>query len=138
MTTPILRLLGFRGTSLAFLALVWFAVGARIANDPDPDPTYMLLVEWLPVEVRVALWWVPALVAFIVAWLPTRHGKFGFVALVIPAAIRAFSFTIASPWHPELRWDALVWVGVVGYILTVSAWPEPARRYQHRPDGPAS
>lgn len=120
--------LGFRGTSLVFLALVWFAVGSRIAAAPDPDPTYSLPLEIFPVWLRVALWWVPALVAFTVAWMSTARGKVGFVALVIPASLRGFSFAVVLPWHLEVWIEAVVWLGIVGYILTLSAWPEPARK----------
>lgn len=127
--------LGFRGTSLVFLSLVWFAVGSRIVSNPDPDPSYALPLELFPVWVRVAVWWVPALIGFCVAWMSTAHGRLGFVALVIPASLRGFSFTAALPWHIELWIEAVVWLGIVGYILTLSAWPEPARRTCEASDG---
>lgn len=121
------RRLGFRGTSLLFLSLVWVAVGARIPGDPFDSPGYRLPLEYVPIPVRVGIWWVAAAVAIIAAWWPPGRTKWGFIALSVPASFRAFSYLGAALFygHPEILIHALLWLGVTGYVVNTSNWPEP-------------
>lgn len=127
------RLLGYRGLSLTFLALVWFAVGARLLVDPNDPGSHLighrLPLEYLPIWLRVAIWWAAALAAVVTAWWPKGKTKWGFVALVVPASFRAISFTgaLLLGAHGGLAWvDAAVWVGITSYVMVLADWPEPA------------
>lgn len=130
--------LGYRGTALISLGLVWFAVGARIVTQPDDDPLHMLPIEYLPISIRSGIWFGAAAVALIVAFWPPGKTKWGYTALVIPAAFRALSYlgavilsavgqAIGRPeWGYADAWvDALVWSGIVGYVMLCADWPEP-------------
>lgn len=131
--------IGYRGATLTFLAVVWFAVGANLIADGDPDPAHRTLLELLPMWVRVAVWWVAAAVAMVTAWWPPTRPKWGYTALVVPAAFRALSYGGAATfagWHAVTgteSWtfvvatvaDTAVWLGITFYILTCAGWPEP-------------
>src|SRR5688572_24936293 len=91
MLERIRRHLGYRGTALLFLGVVWFAVGSRILQG-DTDPAHKLPIEYLPVEVRAGIWWVAAAVAVMAAVWPSEKTRMGYAALVIPAALRAASY----------------------------------------------
>lgn len=127
---------GFRSPALTFLAFVWLAVGARLLTASDPDPFHKLPIEYLPMQVRVLLWWLPAILAGIAAWVRVVPSRVGFVALVIPAAFRALSFTGAAatglltgdyPFWVAALVEAVVWAGVTGYVIVAAAWPDPPK-----------
>ena len=94
MLDRLIRLVGRRGASLLLFAMVWFAVGLRLITEVDEDPLHTNLTEILPLWLRVAIWWIPAVVALVTICWPSggSRNKWGFVALVLPAALRAVSF----------------------------------------------
>lgn len=136
--TPPLQRFGYRGRALTFVGLIWLLIGIRVATDPIADPDHLLLVEQLPVWLRVCLWIAGGVTAIVTAWWPTGADRFGFMALVVPAAIRTGSFAWSAFLGLVTRgevgnarhWlDATAWAVVVGFIVLVLApWPEPAER----------
>jgi hypothetical protein len=124
--------LGYRGWTLTFLGVVWFAVGARIFTRGDLHPGHTMPIEYLNEWVRVAIWWGSAIIAFVTAWWPPGKTKWGFVALMIPAGFRAGSYLGAVMFgYWSVLVDALVWTGIVGFVMLCADWPEPVEA----PDG---
>ena len=125
---------GYRGRALSMVGVVWILISFRVLLTPDSDPAQLLLLEHLPVELRFVIWLGAGVCALVTAWWPVGSDRFGFMALVAPAAIRAGSYA----WNALLGaltgndvghrgdWiDAVAWVVIVAFILLLSAWPEP-------------
>lgn len=122
---------GYRGRALTLVGLVWILVGLTVLREPERVP---LVSEWLPLWLRVALWTGAGLVALLTSWWPPGRDRWGFMALVVPAAIRAlayaWSWTLGLVSDGELGdsadWiGATGWVAIVGFVLLLAAWPEP-------------
>jgi hypothetical protein len=134
-TLPPAQRFGYRGRALTLVGVVWILVGVAVILHPYVDPNRMMLHEHLPISVRVVLWVGAGVCALVTSWWPAGADRFGFMALVIPATIRAGSFA----WSALLgfvtddaigdrsRWvEALAWASIVLFVELLAAWPEPA------------
>lgn len=130
------RHIGFRGTTLLYLAAVWFGVGLTLIIRPDPDMAHMYPLEYLPLWVRVCLWWVAAAVAVITAFWPEDAERWGFAILSLPVLFRACSYAATGILeYPHALVDAVVWTAVFGFVINTAQWPEPPRRRPDLKDG---
>lgn len=132
------RHLGYQGRALFFLAAMCFYVGARLLEG-DWDVAHTYPIEFLPLWLRVAVWWVPAVVAGIVSFWPPGFARWGYAALMVPIALRGFSYlTAAAFWllekpFPQVDvlgesgavWPALFWLGTTAFVGLLAGWPEP-------------
>lgn len=129
------RRFGYRGRALTLVGVVWVLVGVGVLLHPIATPEALLLHERIPVAARVVLWMGAGVCALITSWWPPGADRFGFMALVVPAAIRAGSYA----WSAFLgmvtgndvgrasQWvDALAWIAIVAFVQLLAAWPEPA------------
>lgn len=118
------------------LGVVWMFVGYQLVWHGEPEPgVNPVPLELLPISVRAGIWFASAAVAFVTAIWPPGRDRFGFMALVIPGALRALSYWWAlgaglvtgneiGDYH---RWDdALVWTAEVLFVVMLASWPEPA------------
>ena len=126
------RRFGFRGKALTRLGVVWLLVGLSVLLAPVRDADNLIALEQLPVWLRVGLWWAPAVVAFVTAWWPAGADKIGFMALVVPAALRALSYlwtavvgTFSDVYGDTGMWTAAIaWVVITDFVILLAAWPE--------------
>ena len=102
-----------RARSLILMGLVWIAVGTSVLVDPPGLPGHAYVLEALPTGVRAAIWLVAGGSA-VVAAQRRRWTRWGFVALVIPAALRTFSYA----------WAGIVWILSGGTESAGAAWLE--------------
>lgn len=117
---------GYRPTALILFSAIWFSVGISVMTRPDSiESAEMLPIEYLPVWLRVALWWVPACCGLIAAFWPPGHDRWGWAGLSVPATFRAFSFLAAA----VLGWidftHAISWLVILGILGLLATWPEP-------------
>lgn len=137
---------GERGMDLLLLGFIWLLLGFAIAEGNETHRAYVFVIEYLPIPLRVAIWWGAAAVAFITAWWPAGKDRWGFVALVIPPALRATSHVVAvisgyltddkygyhQDWIP-----ALSWVTVTLFVWRLARHPElPTPISEERVHGP--
>lgn len=120
---------GFRPTALVLFSLIWFGVGlGLITRGAAPlNPEHRLPLEYLPIWLRVALWWGPALLGLVAAFWPPQRDRWGWVLLSIPASFRAASYLFAG----MIGWIdfsyAVSWVVICGILTLLAFWPEPIR-----------
>ncbi|HEX6514801.1 MAG TPA: hypothetical protein VF049_04460 [Nocardioidaceae bacterium] len=130
---------GYRGRALTLVGLVWILIGAAVILHPyEHLAPRILLHEHIPVPVRVVLWVGAGVCALVTSWWPPGADRFGFMALVIPAAIRAGSYGwtafLGFVTHNQLgnhnAWiPAAAWAVIVAFVQLLAAWPEPADRH---------
>jgi hypothetical protein len=92
------RHIGVRAEGMILVAAVWSLIGLGVATGQAPEHTgawHTLLPVWL----RVLLWWLPALVALVVApsarWSPT-----GLALLTVAPMLHLVSYV--SAWVSEV------------------------------------
>lgn len=131
---PPLKRFGYRGRALSLVGIVWILIGVATYADPDRDPAQILLVEYLPLWLRIVLWVGAGVVALVTSWWPPGADRFGFMALIAPAMIRAGSYgwSWLTYWltggelGDKQAWiDGLAWFAIVAFVLLLAAWPEP-------------
>jgi hypothetical protein len=123
--------LGRRGAVLLILGIAWVLQGARVAVRPYSPPEH--LHEMLPGWLRVGMWVVAGGIAVYAAF--RRHpgqDTPGFVALMVPLGIRAFSYVWGSfTWlfteqgSAVAALDATLWIVLVVLVVTIAGWAEP-------------
>lgn len=134
--------LGRRGGVLFVLGLVFLIIGLKSILAPAEDDGRFILYTFLPVPIRGALWIIPATLAIFSSF---RRGSgrdgLGFMALVIPATVVAFSYVWsfvgylfgATDW--PLGWSsAAIWISILLLVLLVSGWREPDPIPERRPE----
>lgn len=124
---------GYRATDMMLIAAVWVFVGLSVWLRGDPDPNHKVPIEYLGETVRALFWLVPAAYAFVVAlFFGSRDGS-GFVALVIPASMRAASYVAAvvegilthnRVGGTGLWLEATVWVCITLFIYRQANRPD--------------
>ena len=132
---------GRRGAVLTLLGCAFILVGVDILLAPDPPNLDALLLHTLmPSWLRATLWIIPGGLAVWAAFRRTGHDFFGFAALTVPLIIRIVSYTWATvAWllgygdWPMAWASALIWLLILGFVLTVAGWgevcpPRPGRR----------
>jgi hypothetical protein len=127
-----LSLLGYRRCALLLFAAMWVGIGVGIILDPDNALSRQpLLLELLPTWLRVALWWTAAVLAAIGSFWPERD-KWAWVALSVPASLRAISYAIGSLAGWINVNFAISWIVILCILGVLSAWPEPPRAHKER------
>ncbi|OII27563.1 hypothetical protein [Frigoribacterium sp. MCBA15_019] len=123
--------LGRRGLALVVFSLVFALTGLRAILAPTEDDGRFILYTFLPVPMRVILWFVPAALGLWAAFRGTGRDAIGFSALVIPATAIAFSYVwswvgyFAGLTDWSLGWTgAARWLLVLALVLIVSGWKE--------------
>ena len=107
-------------------------LGVKVYVDAAADEGHYVLYTLIPQAPRVVLWMFPALLACIAAFRPKGRDGFGFVALIIPTTIVAFSYVWSfvgyllgsTEWTGGLA-SAAIWVAMLALILLISGWREP-------------
>ena len=123
--------LGRRGLALVVFALTFTLTGLRALLAPTEDDGRFILYTFLPVPLRLVLWFVPAGLALWAAFRGTGRDAIGFAALVIPSSIVAVSYVWSwvgylvglTTW--SLGWTgAGRWLLVLALVLVISGWKE--------------
>ncbi|MFF0942680.1 hypothetical protein ACFYE2_00420 [Kocuria sp. CPCC 205300] len=110
------RHLGTRGWILLVCAWVWGLIGLGILLQAAKMGEPSLLHLYMPVPLRVTLWWAPALLAIYGA-IRRKHLPVVTAALIIAPLIRVASYlwawiTWVAHEVPALGWLAPDWAGV--------------------------
>lgn len=117
-----MRNLGHRGQGQLIIAAIWLFVGIGEVVEPEQHPGHLWsFYESLAPWMRCGLWVVPALFALVTAWWPPGRDRSGFVALVIPPALRAMSdgwVTLLGLLPGDIG-DTHAWVGFAAWALAV-------------------
>jgi len=123
--------LGRRGLALVVFSLVFALTGLRALLAPTEDDGRFILYTFLPVPLRLVLWFVPAALGLWAALRGTGRDALGFAALVVPATAIAFSYVwswvgyFAGMTDWSLGWTgAARWLLVLALVLIVSGWKE--------------
>jgi len=123
--------LGRRGLALVVFGLTFALTGLRALLAPTEDEGRYILYTFLPVALRLVLWFVPAALALWAAFRGTGRDAVGFSALVIPSSVVALSYVwswvgyLAGLTDWPLGWTgAARWLLVLALILIVSGWKE--------------
>lgn len=134
MTRPYVWLrahLGRRGLALVAFSLVFALTGLAALLEPAQDGGRFILYTYLPVPLRLVLWFVPAALGLWSAFRGIGRDALGFAALVVPASIVAFSYAwsvvgyLAGLTDYALGWTGFGrWLLVLALILIVSGWKE--------------
>lgn len=127
---------GFRGSDLLLWAAVWCVVGWRVLVGYDEDPAHRVPLEALSNETRAAVWFGAAAVAVAAAFRKPPADGIGFRALVIPAALRALSYTAATFWGLLPGEQEIGWAGAWPLALTWTAITLIVVRQAYRPEFP--
>lgn len=119
---------GFRATALIILAVVWFSVGLGLIDRPTiPGAGHPLPLEYLPLWVRVGLWWLAAVCAVVACFWPPGDDRWGWVLLSLPASLRVVSYGVGA----ALGWLSpsylVSWLMILGLLLLLASWPEPPK-----------
>ena len=125
--------IGRRGTFLLLVGAAWIFIGASVATDKNvPNPGDAILYQYLPVEIRGAMWAVCGIIAICCSLRPSWE-KIGFVALVVMALQRVvgnvYGFIhFLIPGYPpgamRSLWNVLAW-GTIGLtIYVVAGWDD--------------
>lgn len=119
---------GYRPTALILFSLIWFSVGLGLMTRPmQITAEHRLPLEYLPLEVRVALWWIPALAGLVNAFWPPGQDKWGWALLSLPATFRVVSYFIAAVFGWLDATYFISWAVIIGILTLLAFWPEPAR-----------
>lgn len=123
--------LGRRGLALVVFSLTFLLTGLRALLAPTEDEGRFILYTFLPVPLRLVLWFVPAALGLWAAFRGTGRDALGFAALVVPSSIVAVSYVwswvgyLAGVTTWPLGWTgAGRWFLVLALILIVSGWKE--------------
>ena len=126
---------GFRATALVLFALVWFSVGAGIITRPNVvDAEHRLPLEYLPLWLRVAIWWVAAACAIIATFWPPGDDRWGWVLLSLPVSLRAVTYFAATCFGWLDVTHFVSWAVILTLVVLISFWPEPVRGRIVTPD----
>lgn len=118
---------GYRPTALLLFSTIWFSVGLGLLTRPvQVETTHLLPIEYLPVWVRVGLWWAPA-VAGVISAFWSSEDKWGWALLSIPVTFRVTSYAIASVFGWLDPTYALSWTVILGVLALLAFWPEPVK-----------
>ena len=120
------RFPGFRPMAMILFALIWFSVGLGLITRPDAlEAAHRLPIEYLPVWLRVVLWWVPAAIGVVLAFKWPKYDRWAWVIMSLPASFRVISYSLAA----MLGWIditfSLSWLVICGILTLIAAWPEP-------------
>lgn len=125
-----------RSIDKVLLAGLWFLIGLTVWLEGDDDPYHHMPLEWLPVELRVTIWWGAALFTIINLRLPPGRDHWGWAILAFPVALRALNFVLGTilgmlpidPLGDTDAWRAaLAWTIVLAFVLRQAARPELPR-----------
>lgn len=126
--------LGYRRYVLACFGIATLAFGFNVPFESErwvPDEAVLFL--WLPVPVRMALWFATGLAAIVIPYLWDRHERWGWWAAVVMPFERAMSFAISAlmwiiPGAPGGSVRSLpsmvIWVCVTVILMRCATWPE--------------
>lgn len=122
---------GYRPTALVLFSCIWFSVGLGLMTRPaQVEAEHPLPLEYLPLWLRVALWWLPALAGLVNAFWPPGQDKWGWAFLSIPATFRVFSYSVAAMFGWLDATYAASWAVIIGILTLIAFWPEPVREVE--------
>lgn len=126
--------IGVRAQGMILTAGIWLLIGAGALTGESPDR----VGAWhtlLPLWARVALWWVPALVALALA--PSAHrSHYGLGALFVAPMVHLCSYTTAwvvellpgpPPGDPGGWYRAAIYGALVALVVLLSHIPADVR-----------
>jgi len=123
--------LGRRGTALVTFSLAFALTGLAALLEPTQDEGRFILYAYLPVPLRLVMWFVPAALAMWAAFQGTGRDAIGFSALMLPSLVVAISYVwsgvgyLAGLTDWPLGWTgAGRWFLVLTLILIISGWKE--------------
>jgi hypothetical protein len=135
--------IGRRGTVLLLLGVIWILTGLDVLIRPEPSAeelAQLLHLRW-PAEIRSAGWILTGMLAVAIGVRPPRRGdQMGWLALYVMPAERAFSFIwswldyylpLGNVGSQSAVGGALVYLAILGIILTCSKWPDPPPPPEH-------
>lgn len=120
--------------SLRILAVVWIGVGIETFLDPPGVPGGTFPLEVIPPGARGTIWIGAALCALVLSVWPPGADRRGFSILLIPAALRTFSYAwaavvAAGAGHhrtaAESLLDTVMWGIVMVFVLHEASTVEP-------------
>lgn len=133
--------LGFRGTWLVLLGLIWVTFGVgMLVGDPETVRPYVLH-HLLDYQIRAGFWIATGLIAVAVGLAGDRRNDWpGHVALWVMPTLRLLSFGVSwliwlltglidEPVGNPLGWySLLIWGAIVAMLRVVAGWPNPSPR----------
>jgi hypothetical protein len=127
--------LGRRGVVLLLVGLIWISVGYSVFHMPYPTTRVPAPHELLPPAARYIAWGVTGFIGIVSAFFAPGRDRWGFLAVMLMAAERAFSWLIVLMLHFYLyqHWLSLPVFGFLPWglitflhlsdILLVPIWP---------------
>ena len=119
--------IGVRAAGMFLAAAVWIMIGLDIIVSPEAAAQFPATFHvLLPVWFRLCVWWLPAVIAILVARDDSRS-HWGLGALMVSPIERAVSFLISwasVPLHDWLQWwpdgDDRGWLRAAYYVLMIA------------------
>ncbi|MGW0807145.1 PAS domain S-box protein [Nonomuraea sp. NPDC002799] len=141
VTARVLRRIGRRGASLAFVGLVSLVIAASLAFAPPEQratPAYAMLASIAPLIVWAVAWGAMGFLCLVQTFM--RSDRVAFAAatalILLYGLVNLIStFTGANP----RGWVAgAVWLGFGGWIALIATWPEAAATIDRLPGADSS
>jgi len=120
--TILRRHIGVRGQGMILAAAIWGLVGLGAVVSPLDSPPPSVWHLTIPAVVRVALWWIPALVAVVLA--PSDHrSHWGLGVLALPPLVYGLSYLwgwLMDVFPGPPPGDPRGWLSASFYLLMVA------------------
>ncbi len=118
--------IGRRGSTLLMLAFI-DAVYSYALFNPAPEslrtPAIVFFRGFAPLWVYGLLWAVAGVMCFVCAFL--RSDRWGFAAAMAIKVLWALLYVLALfAGVPRAYISVALWLGIAGWVYTVSTWPE--------------
>lgn len=117
---------GYRASALILMAVLWFSVGLGLIDRPFiPGAGHPLPLEYLPLWVRVAIWWVAAACGIVAAFWPPGNDRWGWVVMSVPASMRFVSYAVGALMDWIDTSYVVAWTIILLLLVLFASWPEP-------------
>jgi len=119
---------GFRGSTLLFFALIDLALGLSLLAPPPPtrlSETQRFVDATLPLPVWGLAWLAVAVTCAVYAF--RRRDRVAFAAAIVIKVVWGLVALGGQIFgYLDRGWvGAFIWLGMAGWVLVVSYWPEP-------------